>query len=427
MGLQSGCSIRGKWYGHGQAFTATCNFTGKSSSDGGGPNSIVIRGTTYTLLYYNPGHSYPYAIGLPGHGSTVRCWVQASVFPYATYSVQYNANGGNGAPGAQTKTYGSNLGLSNTRPWRTGYTFKGWSTSPGGAVVYQPGSTYSANTGVTLYAVWQINTYGVYYNANGGYGAPEAQTKTYGTNLTLRSGKPWRTGYTFMGWSTRSGSGNSVDYSAGSIYTANAGITLYAVWRANVYYISYNRNGATSGNMGNQQATYNTNVRLNTNTYERTGYTFKGWGTSPTGGVVYTDGKTVSNLTSAYGATVTLYAIWQINTYTVTFDAETNGGTGNTTKKVDYGHTINPLPIAKKQYYVFSGWYTLPNGGTRVTEQTVFRGNVTLYAHYVIDASVYIRVGGKLKPGFPYVWKNGKWCKGYTYVRTGDKWKQGLS
>lgn len=73
-----------------------------------------------------------------------------------TFTVSYNANGGTGAPASQTKTYGVNLTLSSTIPTRAGYAFKGWATSSTGAVAYQAGGTYSANSAVTLYAVWEL-------------------------------------------------------------------------------------------------------------------------------------------------------------------------------------------------------------------------------------------------------------------------------
>lgn len=146
-----------------------------------------------------------------------------------SYSVTYNANGGSGAPGKQTKWYGTNLALSSTEPTRTGYTFKGWATSASGAVAYQPGTTYTSNANLTLYAVWEAHTYAVTYDANGGTGAPAAQTKTYGTTLKLSSIKPTRTNYNFLGWGT-SASSTTVAYAPGANYTANAAITLYAIW-----------------------------------------------------------------------------------------------------------------------------------------------------------------------------------------------------
>lgn len=154
------------------------------------------------------------------------------VLPAVTWqwTVSYNANGGSGAPASQTKTYGSNLTLSSTKPTRTGHTFLGWSTSSTAtSATYQPGGTYTSNSGATLYAVWKINTYTVSYNANGGSGAPGNQTKTYGSNLTLSSTKPTRTNYNFKGWS-KDKSATSPTYSAGGVYTEDAAVTLYAVW-----------------------------------------------------------------------------------------------------------------------------------------------------------------------------------------------------
>lgn len=71
-----------------------------------------------------------------------------------SYTVSYNANGGSGAPSAQTKWYGETLTLSSTKPTRTNYTFKGWATSSSGSVAYASGASYTANSAITLYAVW---------------------------------------------------------------------------------------------------------------------------------------------------------------------------------------------------------------------------------------------------------------------------------
>lgn len=148
-----------------------------------------------------------------------------------SYTVSYNANGGSGAPGSQTKWHGENITLSGTRPSRTGHSFSKWNTASNGTgTSYNPGATYSGNSNATLYAIWSPYTYTVSYNANGGSGAPGNQTKTYGVNLTLSSTRPTRTNYNFLGWGTSSGS-TSVAYSPGSAYTANAGITLYAIWQ----------------------------------------------------------------------------------------------------------------------------------------------------------------------------------------------------
>lgn len=147
-----------------------------------------------------------------------------------SYSVTYNANGGSGAPGAQTKWYGETLTLSTTAPTRVGYTFLGWSTSSTAtAATYQPGGSYTANSGTVLYAVWQLITYPVTFYANGGDTVPAAQTKTYNVDLTITSELPTRTDYDFLGWSTTAD--GMVAYQPGDLYTSNAALDLYAQWK----------------------------------------------------------------------------------------------------------------------------------------------------------------------------------------------------
>ena len=75
-----------------------------------------------------------------------------------SYAVKFSANGGQGAPAAQTKWHGEALKLSASKPTRGNHTFTGWATSSNAAAAkYQPGGSYTANAAVTLYAVWRIN------------------------------------------------------------------------------------------------------------------------------------------------------------------------------------------------------------------------------------------------------------------------------
>lgn len=84
--------------------------------------------------------------------------VNITVPALASYAVQYNANGGSGAPGSQTKWYGQALTLSSSKPTRSGYTFLGWATTSGAtSASYQPGASYTANAALTLYAVWKLD------------------------------------------------------------------------------------------------------------------------------------------------------------------------------------------------------------------------------------------------------------------------------
>ena len=158
----------------------------------------------------------------------------------------------------------------------------------------------------TTFSVPALASYTVSYNANGGSGAPSSQSKRHGKALTLSSTKPTRTGYTFQGWAT-SASG-SVAYAAGASYTANASVTLYAVWKANTYTVSYNANGG-SGAPSSQTKTHGAALTLSSTKPLRTNYTFKGWGTSAsTTTVSYAAGADYTT-----NASVTLYAIWELS------------------------------------------------------------------------------------------------------------------
>lgn len=150
----------------------------------------------------------------------------------ASYKVAYNANGGTGAPSSQTKYYGTAIKLSATKPSRTGYTFAKWTTAANGTgTSYAPGASYTANAAATLYAQWTANKYTVSYDANGGTGAPAAQTKTYGQSMTITSAEPTRARYRFLGWSESKTAGTA-QYSAGGAYNKaiTSNVTLYAVW-----------------------------------------------------------------------------------------------------------------------------------------------------------------------------------------------------
>ena len=137
-----------------------------------------------------------------------------------------------GAPEDQVKVYGEDLVLSVIAPTREGYTFVGWSTSVNGLVAYVAGANFTANCNTTLYAVWQINTYTVTYDANGGTGTPSPQTKVHDEMLTISSEIPVKEGYSFAGWSTVKD--GEVEYISEAAYLSNASVLLYAVWVENI-------------------------------------------------------------------------------------------------------------------------------------------------------------------------------------------------
>lgn len=213
-----GSSVTLKAFSNIAADSGSGSFTGTYSISGNGSATKTI---TVTFRNFNDDN---------GDSATKSVSFNVTVPAWTSYKVTYNANGGSGAPGSQTKWKDQTLVLSTTKPSRTGYSFLGWSTSSSAtSATYSAGANYTANAAATLYAVWKANTYVVKYNANGGTGAPGNQTKTYGVTLKLSTTKPTRSKYNFLGWST-SASATSATYAAGANYTSNAAATLYAVW-----------------------------------------------------------------------------------------------------------------------------------------------------------------------------------------------------
>ena len=87
----------------------------------------------------------------------------APVLP--TFTLNYNANGGTGAPASQTHKATSEYEKSHTftissqAPTRDGYTFLGWNTNRSATTAnYQPGGSIVVTGTTTLYAVWEENT-----------------------------------------------------------------------------------------------------------------------------------------------------------------------------------------------------------------------------------------------------------------------------
>lgn len=202
------------------------SFTGTYSISGNGSATKTI-----TVTFKNYQEDWQ---GNVTGSATKSVTFNVTVPAWTSYKITYNANGGSGAPSSQTKWKDQTLTLSSTRPTRTGYSFLGWSTSSTATTsTYSAGQTIGANvlnaSNTTLYAVWKANTYTVTYDANGGtLGSVKTQTKTYGQALELQ-GTATRPNYNFMGWAT-SASSDTATYEQGASYTANAAVTLYAVW-----------------------------------------------------------------------------------------------------------------------------------------------------------------------------------------------------
>lgn len=306
------------------------------------------------------------------------------------------------------------------------------------------------------YTVPALNSYTVSYNANGGTNQPSNQTKWFGETLTLSSTKPTRDGYTFMGWGT-SASDTSVDYASGDDYTANAAITLYAIWKKTIT-LSYNAN-VGSGAPSSQSATiYNATTSytftIPSTKPTRTGYTFLGWSKSNTA----TSSSYSPNDSITLSNSDTLYAVWRTNVLTIKYNV--NGGkiTSDTyyvnnglvyiisdssvlEAKWNYNEAHeNGLYNAstfglKREGYKFIGW-KVGSSGTTIFDQndssvvpTDLTSNIktgdctiTLYAEWELSGVVYIDNGTTLEQYLVYIDNGSSWDLYLAYVDNGSSW-----
>ncbi len=231
-----------------------------------------------------------------------------------TYTLSYNANGGSGAPAAQTGA--STYTISTTVPVRSGYKFLGWAFDKSAASAScTGGANITLTSDTVLYAVWQkeeapvVKTYTLSYNANGGSGAPAAQTGA--STYTISTTVPVRSGYKFLGWAFDKNA-TSASCTGGANITISSDTVLYAVWQkvetppvVTAYTLSYNANGgsgAPAAQTGSVTYTISSTVPV------RSGYKFLGWATSASAtSATYTAGKTIT-LTK----NTVLYAVWQV-------------------------------------------------------------------------------------------------------------------
>ena len=221
----------------------------------------------------------------------------------------------------------SNNSITLPTPTKTGYTFKGWTSNGTDTLT----GSYTVSGSVTLTAKWKINTYTVTFMDGHSNTTLKTQPVEYNKDATPPA-NPSRTGYTFAGWS-------------GSYTKVTENRTITATWTANKYTVVFNNNSPRhvshgtstdasaettqrpSGSMSNQSFTYDTGQRLTGLGYSWEGHTFLGWSTNKNASsATYANTSEVKNLTAEDGGTVTLYAIWRADAYSLTVNANAPNG-----------------------------------------------------------------------------------------------------
>ena len=315
-----------------------------------------------------------------------------------SYTIRYNGNGSTGGSTGNSihiydeaknltangfyRKFDVNLDYCNGRETETltaNSEFLGWATSENGNKVYEDKQSVKNLTAeddkiIDLYAKWAADS-------------------------SVELPTPTMTGYTFDGWYTSDGTKVS------QTFTPTAPTNLTAHWTPITYTVSYNGNGATSGETASSSHTYDVAKALTANGFKReftvtfdynySGSTattatavsnFNGWAKTETGAAEYSDGASVTNLSSTDGDTVILYANW----------------TDSTVK----------FPTPTRTGYDFSGWYN--EAGQKVEETTVISEDMTLHAEWSIKSYTVTFKNGAT------VLQQGKWEYNTTPTYTGD-------
>ena len=303
------------------------------------------------------------------------------------YNIKCNLDGGE-VDGTNPNSYTiESADITLINPTKRGYTFVGWIGTDLTGVAN--GVTIRNNSigDRTYTAVWEIVDYSIKYNLNGGTNSEANPEKYNVASATITLENPTKLGYVFGGWYT------SNDFNEDErVKTVPNGsvddIELFAKWVPATYSVKFNKNNSkATGTMDSQSLTYGLADTLTANRFALTGYTFRGWTTNSDGtGTLYANEQEVLNLSSENGAIVNVYAKWEANTYTVTFDK--NGGVnGTNSANVTYDSAMPTATAPIYTGYNFAGYYDADGVQYYDAEMRSVRNwnkaeNTTLYARW---------------------------------------------
>lgn len=251
--------------------------------------------------------------------------------------------------------------------------------------------------GIKFTVTAKRNLWGVYFDANGGSGAPSMMKRHWGEVVYIPTSFPTRSGYTFKGWTKEQGS-STIGYSPGDPIGDDADVTLYAVWSQNVtktWSIIYNANGGYN-TPEKQTANVGQSITITSSKPTRNGYTFLGWSTwseATEPEIAFTPGYSYK---SDYN--FTLYAVWKEKgkpkfTFSKSYDCIPYG-IGAVEELVMNATVENPenLKIYYKICFVddadgtVNDYATNSNGLTNMIETGIASANLTVQPDILIQS-----------------------------------------
>ena len=218
------------------------------------------------------------------------------------------------------------------------------------------------------------------FNASGGSGSMDSVTVNAGTIYILPAcGFTAPADQEFKAWEI-----GGTEYKVGDSYTVLVDTEIKALWENSVitpttYTVTVSNDGNGTASASHAKAAAGTEITLTAT--PNTGYHFKEWEVI-NGGVTIKDDKFLMPDTN-----VEIKAIFEKDAppapteFIVTFDG--NGGTPSVGSMTTTDRKLTSLPSASRSgSYSFYGWYTEKSGGTKITTDTVFHANATVYAHW---------------------------------------------
>ena len=382
------------FYAKWNAVTYTITYAGNTSDGGttpttGGyttgqasPYSVVANTFTKTLPVFGGWNTAADGTGTnysPGSPITTLSNITLYAIWIPQYTLHYAINGGSVTSGSlpSDQLYNANTSITSIfgSVARTGYTFGGWRN---GSTTIAAGGSFTIVQDSVLTAIWTPIDYTISYDSDGGTTPPNSFTKQIGQSFEVGSAvtKP---GYNFTGWKA----GSTTVGAGATVVTSSSNISYTAQWTAKVYRISYDWNGGRGTAVSDVDYTFGTSAITLPLVGDRVkdGYNFAGWAESTNGSAL--------GLTYTPSQTRTLYALWTLGNFTVTYDAG-RGTVANSTVAVQNGSsTVLPLPT--RANFVFNGWHTAVTGGSSVGSNGASftpLASQTVYARW-IQSSLY--------------------------------------
>ena len=271
-----------------------------------------------------------------------------------TITATANPTEGGTVTGADTYNYGATATLTATA--NEGYEFVNW--TKGTEVVSADASyTFTVTEAGDYVANFAANTYTLTYLD--GNDTLDVQTYAYGATITAIA-EPTKEGYTFNGWNPALPETMPAE-----------NLTVNAQWMVNEYTITY-----MDGNNVLDVQTYDFGATVTAIADPtKTGHTFTGWDPE------------VPEIMPAHD--VTVFAQWQINSYTVTVVSNNdNMGTVTGSGTFIYG-SLDTLTATAFENHIFIGWNDLSTESTRVI--TVNR-DITFTAYFIPEETEEIEI-----------------------------------